>query len=289
VGGPVRRWNTARIALVLVLSAAALTSSCWNPVNDYLRGWAGLHMIWVQGGILELGSDDWYSDEAPAHLVSVTSFEMSPFEITQGLYETIIGTNPSYNSADPSAPVEQVSWGDAVLFCNQLSLFMGYDPCYSILGDWVTVDPSKDGYRLPTEAEWEYAARGGVYTSGFLYSGSSSLSKVAWYLDNSGDSIHPVGDKEPNELGLYDMSGNVVEWCWDYYLDTWYTDNPGSWSDTFGPGGTTAQMNTYSQYFVVKGGSFLSPQNFSRSSMRFFIYDTDLYIDTGFRVVRRPS
>ncbi|HSV92255.1 MAG TPA: SUMF1/EgtB/PvdO family nonheme iron enzyme [Desulfobacterales bacterium] len=284
----IRRRMSAAAASILVLGTALLAVSCWNPLNAYLRGWAGIQMAWVQGGSLTLGSDTGHADEIPAHLVSVTSSEMSPFEITQGLYEAITGHNPSWNSGDPSFPVERVTWQDAVVFCNLLSTYMGYRACYTIVADTVLVDPSRDGYRLPTEAEWEYAARGGAYSSpGQDYAGSSTISSVAWYLDNAGDSIHPVGELAPNELGLYDMTGNVVEWCWDYYDPTWYSTNL-TWTDTFGPSGTTALMNN-GEWFVLKGGSCISPWEYSRTSVRFGNFaDTSVYIDFGFRVVRRP-
>ncbi len=151
-------------------------------------------------------------------------FSIGTTEVTQILYEAVMGANPSFfEGAD--RPVERVSWYDAVQFCNRLSLLEGYEPAYIIDGDGVVWDRSSTGYRLPTEVEWENAAMAGEPG---LYSGSDDLEHVGWYLANSGRETHDVAQKLPNQLGLYDMSGNVWEWVWDPYESTDVLEDTGS-------------------------------------------------------------
>jgi len=131
-----------------------------------------------------------------------------------------MGTNPAENyGVGPNHPVYYVSWYDAVEYCNALSDSLGLDPCYTINGTFVSWDFTKNGYRLPTEAEWEYAAKGGTnHTDNYLYSGTTDdLGDYCWYDANAGPRVHEVGSKLPNQLGIYDMSGNIWEWCWDWY------------------------------------------------------------------------
>jgi sulfatase modifying factor 1 len=130
-------------------------------------------------------------------------------------------------------PVIHVDWYDVVAYCNWLSEEESLAPCYSGVGKNSTCDFSANGYRLPTEAEWEYAARGGRKSQGFTFAGSNNPDEVAWYDANSDDRPHPVGQKQPNELGLYDMSGNLFEWCWDWYGKDYYATSPAS--DPQGP------------------------------------------------------
>jgi formylglycine-generating enzyme required for sulfatase activity len=154
----------------------------------------------------------------PVHEVQVSDFSIMKTEVTQKDYAAIMGKNPaSCRGMGDAYPVYNVSWYDAVAYANGLSERDGLKPCYTISGTDVTCDWSADGWRLPTEAEWEYAARGGSMSKGYTYAGSNDVNAVAWILPNSWASTRPVGTKAPNELGLYDMSGNVWEWVWDSY------------------------------------------------------------------------
>jgi formylglycine-generating enzyme required for sulfatase activity len=208
-------------------------------------------------------------DEKPAHDVMLPQpFLMGKTEVTQGLYEQIMGSNPSrFSDCGSSCPVEKVSWYDAVAFANALSEHLGLPQCYAISGENVTLPSglSCGGFRLPTEAEWEIAARGG---QDLRYSGSNSADAVAWYLDNSGVKTHPVGQKQPNGYGLYDMSGNVWEWVWDWYDSDEYQNRVALSGDN---------MTIVSQHYgpktgvhrSLRGGSFNLDSWNLRASYRF--------------------
>ena len=160
-------------------------------------------MVYVSGGTFTMGAtseqgSDAYDSEKPAHSVTLSGYYIGKYEVTQELWKAVMGSNPSYYKGD-NLPVENVSWNDVQEFLRKLNVMTG------------------KRYRLPTEAEWEFAARGGNSSRGYKYSGSNSIGNVAWYRDNSGDRTHNVGTKSPNELGIYDMSGNVLEWCQDWY------------------------------------------------------------------------
>jgi formylglycine-generating enzyme required for sulfatase activity len=158
-------------------------------------------MMKVEGGTFRMGAT-WEqlsldSNEWPVHQVTLSSYYIGETEVTQALWTAVMGSNPSYLKGD-NRPVEYVSWNDCQTFIRKLNSLTG------------------ENFRLPTEAEWEFAARGGNNSQGYKYSGSNNLSSVAWYYDNSGSQTHDVKTKNPNELGIYDMSGNVCEWCQDW-------------------------------------------------------------------------
>ncbi len=191
-------------------------------------------MVKVDAGSFMMGSPDddpdaggIYSDEKPQHRVSLNSFAIGETEVTQALWKSVMGYNPSRNTGD-DRPVEEVSWDEAQTFISKLSQLTGRP------------------FRLPTEAEWEYAARGGKYTKGYKYAGGDDVFEVAWNCDNSGWETHTVATKKPNELGLYDMSGNVWEWCEDWYDNSYYRKSPSE-----NPCNTVA-----SEYHIHRGGSF---------------------------------
>jgi len=215
-----------------------------------------------------------YSDEKPRHEVTLTrGFAMGVHPVTQGLYKAVTGKNPSkFRGGD--RPVETVSWYDAVRFCNALSERCGLQPTYQIgpgKKPKVSCDFAARGFRLPTEAEWEYAARAG---QDFKYAGSNNLDEVAWYKDNSGNETHPVGQKRPNAWGLYDMTGNVREWVWD-----WKGDYPNkSQKDPYGPdfGGNR----------VARGGSWGRPlARLCRAAYRNRHHPGSRNSNLGFRLV----
>ncbi|MEI8095975.1 MAG: SUMF1/EgtB/PvdO family nonheme iron enzyme [Spirochaetales bacterium] len=231
-------------------------------------------LVRVEGGTFQMGSTDGEADEKPVHKVTLSAFSIGTTEVTQAQYQSLMGTNPSSFQGD-DLPVETVSWFEAVAFCNKLSLAEGLTPFYTIKGTAVTTSAKATGYRLPTEAQWEFAARGGAKSQGSTYAGSSDLETVAWYGDNS-DKTHSVATKAPNELGLFDLSGNVWEWCQDWYgayLAKAQTD----------PAGAASGSNR-----VLRGGSWGNNASFATVSSRLYNYGGPGYQDgyIGFRVVR---
>lgn len=233
------------------LSAGSNSYSATNggnggTVETFTVNGVTFEMVKVDGGSYMMGSYEGYSDEKPVHNETVGTFYIGKTEVTQRLWTAVMGSNPSRFRGE-NLPVENVTWFDCQEFVERLSRLTGRI------------------FRLPTEAEWEYAARGGNKSRGYTYSGSNDLYRVGWYDENSGGTTHPVGQKLDNELGLYDMSGNVWEWCSD------------NWSDTY-----NSPRN--SSYSVRRGGSWNSNARYCRASNRSYDDRAYRYGDLGLRL-----
>ncbi|WP_163875716.1 formylglycine-generating enzyme family protein [Paenibacillus favisporus] len=276
-----------KLWVCILLAAMFLASACSQKETGKQED-----MVYVKGGTFKSNGSN-YTETS----MTLSDFYIGKYEVTQAEWANVMGSNPSAFKGD-QLPVEMVSWYDAVEYCNKRSIQEGLKPFYNIDKDhkdpnninendqikWtVTVNQGGNGYRLPTEAEWEYAASGGLEGKGFKYSGSNKAEDVAWYWRNAGDkylsgdwnwpvieSNHnrtkPVGTRKSNELGLYDMSGNVREWCWDWYGD-----------------GTVRQGGSFR---VVKGGGWIGDISNTEVSFRGKFDPNGFGPDQGFRVVR---
>lgn len=277
---------------LLLLGLAVLGAVYAQPLSQ--------SMARVQGGTYRMGDAVGVGNEneLPVREVTVSDFEIQRTEVTQGQFAAFCAATwrrlPSdfgWGRAD-SLPAVGVSWYDAILYCNWLSTTKGYTPCYTIdkllkdpnnlavmdVEKWtVTCDWSANGYRLPTEAEWEYAARGGSYPQPHPGAGSVVPDSIAWYALNSNYRTHPVAMKRPNNAGVFDLTGNVAEWCWDWMSSEY---NP---SETQNPTGNKAGKDR-----VVRGGNWMEQPNNLRNSYRTGHMPADQQLNfVGFRVVRR--
>jgi len=253
-------------------------------------------MVYLPGGIFTMGDDNGqYDREKPAHKVELNPFYLAEFQVTQELYQAVTGNNPS-RFQNLKKPVERVSWYNAADFCNLLSAKLGLQEVYKKTGDdkyeW---NSAATGIRLPTEAEWEFAGRGD-YSSPFwgrsgggnensrkqggslIYSGSNNLNHVGWYDENSHGSSKKPGLKFPNAAGLYDMSGNLWEWCWDWYDEKYYQKckNEGIIKNPRG------QQSGNSR--VLRGGSWDFVAVSCRLAFRSYSYPHGEWYDYGFRL-----
>lgn len=220
-------------------------------------------MVFIEGGTFTMGAtseqgDDTYENEYPAHRVTLSDYYIGETEVTQALWQAVMGSNPSYFKGD-NLPVERVSYEDVKKFIIKLN------------------EKTGKTFRLPTEAEWEYAARGGKKSKRYKYAGSNNIDDVAWHVDNSDGKTHPVKTKQPNELGIYDMSGNVYEWCSDWYGG--YSSNSQ----------TNPQGPSSGSYRVLRGGFWFDLASYCRTSFRYcFRYCDNLFYllyNIGFRLV----
>jgi len=216
-------------------------------------------LVAVEGGTFSMGStgSDAIYNERPVHSVTLSSFHIAQVEVTQALWSAVMGNNPSYYKGD-NLPVHRVTWDNCQKFITKLNALTGFE------------------FRMPTEAEWEYAARGGQLTHGYKYAGSNSLDDVAWYMANAGSQPLAVATKLPNELGLYDMSGNVREWCQDYYAD--YTGT--SQVDPTGP----TQDEVIFKSRVNRGGAYNNAATGCRVTSRSDLQQTNSSMSIGMRL-----
>ena len=224
------------------------------PGKVYTVNGVSFKMIAVKGGTFQMGSDDGYEWEKPVHQVTLSDYYIGETEVTQELWTAVMGSNPPKFTGNMQRPVEMVSWNDCQTFISKLNELTG------------------ETFRLPTEAQWEYAARGGNKSKGYIYSGSDAIDVVAWYNINSGGMTHPVKTKVPNELGIYDMTGNVYEWCSDW---------KGSYSsaaqtDPTGPATGSAR--------VIRGGGWGSDATYCRVASRGSSTPTFSYTSLGLRL-----
>ena len=241
-------------------------------------GYGPLALVMVPSGTFSRGDDDGFSDEMPTHTVRLSrGFLIGQTPVTQGLYQAVMGENPSEHQASSTHPVECVSWFDAARFCNALSDRCGLERAYAIGSTDLPVSCRFDarGFRLPTEAEWEYAARSGEDAK---YSGSSRPERVSWYRGSSGGQTRSVGLRQPNAWGIHDLSGNVYEWTWDWYDGHEYSrfSNSGC-DDPCGP-----QQGSQR---VLRGGAFGSSTDSLRLTFRCMRAPADRAGEHGLRVV----
>jgi len=277
-------WETWRFVPTAPLTVSATyTATIAGSVTDLAGNALGADVTWsfttstfamefvlVPAGTFQMGDQigDGYSDELPVHTVTLThAFYLGKYEVTQAQWRAVMGTSPGSHAGCDDCPVESVSWEMVQQFIAALNTASGHAGCTTESGC----------YRLPTEAEWEYAATGGPAPGdGTEWAGSNTVGDVAWYSVNSGDATHPVGQKVANGLGLYDMSGNVWEWVQDWYGANYYSTSPAT--DPGGPATGTVRG--------LRGGCFRFDASASRVATRAYEVPTGIYRDDGFRLVR---
>ena len=255
------KWLLAILVLAVVGCSA---ESDITTEGDVTTNSIGMKLKLIPAGTFMMGSEDGDSDEKPVHQVTLTRpFLLGVYEVTQEQYERVMGVNPS-DFLGSDNPVDRVSWEDAVEFCQKLSALPQEKRAGHV-------------YRLPTEAEWEYAFRAGTTTKYSFGDDESQLGEYAWFGDNAGKKTHPVGEKKPNAWGLYDMHGNVWEWCQD-----WYGGYP-SVAVTDPTGASTGSLR------VFRGGGWHGPAEFCRSAARNGLSPSYRSHNDGFRVTCVPS
>jgi formylglycine-generating enzyme required for sulfatase activity len=247
---------------------------------------SGFQMVSLPGGTFLMGNDKGNADEAPAHPVTVSPFLIDKFEVTHEMFAQAQMPNPSHWQDHPKKPVERVRWRDAKQYCNERSLLEKLKPCYDEKTPDFDCDYTANGYRLPTEAEWEYACRAGQ-SGPYDFGTADKLRPYAWFADNASDKTHPVGEKKPNRWGIFDLYGNVSEWCEDVYSPAYYKDSPKA--DPHGPPNPGKDVKR-----VMRGGSWKASADMCRATLRQGerTGDSDACFFTdycGFRCVRRVT
>ena len=275
--------RTMALACLLLGLLGCQNGSPQTNIPPTITTKSGIAMVVIPAGSFEMGSKHGREDEQPTHKVWIDSFLMDRHEMTQAMFEKfgkeVPLPNPSHFKG-PDLPVEQVTWPNAARFCNARSRFEGLQPCYN--EDTGECDFQAAGYRLPTEAEWEYACRAGTTADYSFGSEARSLDGYAWHAGNSDKKTHPVGQKQPNPWGLFDMHGNVAEWCQDVYDKGYYKSSPEQ--NPRGP--------PDGKEYVLRGGSWKSNAEALRSAYR--LGETPGFSDAclardaiGFRCVRK--
>ncbi len=247
---------------------------------------SGVEMVFIPDGEFVMGSDKGNPDEAPAHKVKLGSFLIDQYEVTHEMFAKAQLPNPSHWQDHPKKPVERVRWRDAKLYCNERSLLEGLQPCYDEKTQGLVCNFEAGGYRLPTEAEWEYACRAGA-SGEYDFGPANKLREHSWFEENAQERTHPVGQKKPNRWGLHDMYGNVSEWCEDVYSPAYYKNSPSQ--DPRGPAAVGKDTKS-----TLRGGSWKSSANMCRATFRqgqrTGDADACFYTDfCGFRCVRRMA
>jgi len=266
--------------LLLCLIGCGPADQAESPPTITTAG--GVKMVLIPAGEFVMGQAAGPADEQPVRRVLVSSFYMDQYEVTQGDYQRITGVNPSkFGGGDwQNYPVDRITWRQAAAYCNERSRREGLAPCYNET-TW-QCNFAANGYRLATEAEWEYACRAGGDGPYYFGRGEEKLERYGWYKANSSGHSHAVGQKPPNKWGLYDMAGNVYEWCNDYYDGQYYQKGP--LSDPAGPNDGKEK--------TLRGGSWASEASSCRSASRF--HDDPVSADAclgypvyGFRCVKK--
>ena len=298
-------------ALLLTTVLCSLTAACGNkPIKSesVIKSKTGIEMVWIKPGTFMMGSPadekGRDTDETQHSVILTKGFYMGKYEITQEQYAAVMEANPSAFNDEPAAgevqgrrPVDMVSWYDVLVFCNKLSISEGLEPVYSISGEtdptewgniptsdnaaWnaATMISTANGYRLPTEAEWEYACRAGTTTA--YNTGATISDDTGWYSSNSDYKTHEAGKKSANAWGLYDMYGNVYEWCWDW-LGSY---SGGNETDPTGPIEPSTIFSERRR--AMRGGFYNMEVQSARSASRNFEFPWSRYNFLGFRVVRQ--
>jgi formylglycine-generating enzyme required for sulfatase activity len=247
---------------------------------------SGVEMVFLPAGEFLMGSATGNSDEIPAHKVRISGFLMDKFEVTHEMFAKAQLPNPSHWQDNPRKPVERIRWRDAKQYCNERSLLEKLKPCYDEKTPDFDCDVNADGYRLPTEAEWEYACRAGV-DGPYDFGQADKLRLFAWFADNASERTHVVGEKNANRWGIFDLYGNVSEWCEDVYSPTYYQQSAAV--DPAGPPNPGKDVKR-----VMRGGSWKASAGMCRATLRQGerTGDSDACFSTdycGFRCVRRAT
>ncbi|NQT00940.1 MAG: SUMF1/EgtB/PvdO family nonheme iron enzyme [Planctomycetes bacterium] len=279
---PYRELKSKAVCLLIVLTIVPACRRVKDTAGmpEAITTKTGIEMVKIPEGWFDMGSKNDSPDESPVHRVWISSFWMDRYEVIQEQFKKFQISDPSHFK-DPNNPLEQINWTDATIYCNERSLAEGLEPCYD--EETWECNFQANGYRLPTEAEWEYACRAGTGTNFSFGNDLRNLKDHAWFAENSSEKTHPVGKKKPNPWGLYDMYGNVSEWCNDFYSENYYQN-----SDLKTPKGPIKGKER-----VLRGGAWNSSADSCRSSYRTSdpsIDDTCLASDAiGFRCVRNAS